>query len=135
MNSPASFVPILLVAIRRRRTTPADARANTPRPAGQITGLEEQDGRLTGVKVTGGDAVTRVVPLDVLLVFFGLSPKLGLILRVVEVHVNQNRTRSSMAKDPHTLRPGNPGLATFQAVTRCRCQLSQGVGASWQNRP
>ena len=44
---------------------------------GQITGVEEKNGRMTGVKVTGGDAVTRVVPLDVLLVFFGLSPKLG----------------------------------------------------------
>jgi thioredoxin reductase (NADPH) len=44
---------------------------------GQVTGFEEKDGRLTGVKVTGADGVTRVVPLDVLLVFFGLSPKLG----------------------------------------------------------
>lgn len=44
---------------------------------GQITGIEESGDRLTGVKVTGGDGVTRVVPLDMLLVFFGLSPKLG----------------------------------------------------------
>jgi thioredoxin reductase (NADPH) len=44
---------------------------------GQISGIDEADGRLTGVKVTGSDGVTRVVPLDVLLVFFGLSPKLG----------------------------------------------------------
>lgn len=44
---------------------------------GQITGIEQADGRLTQVKVTGGDGVTRLVPLDVLLVFFGLSPKLG----------------------------------------------------------
>jgi thioredoxin reductase (NADPH) len=44
---------------------------------GQVTGLEESDGRLKAVKVTGSDGVTRVVPLDVLLVFFGLSPKLG----------------------------------------------------------
>jgi thioredoxin reductase (NADPH) len=44
---------------------------------GQITGYEEKNGRLTGAKVTGSDGVTRVVPLDVLLVFFGLSPKLG----------------------------------------------------------
>jgi thioredoxin reductase (NADPH) len=44
---------------------------------GQATGFEEQDGRLAGIKVTGGDAVTRLVPLDMLLVFFGLSPKLG----------------------------------------------------------
>jgi thioredoxin reductase (NADPH) len=44
---------------------------------GQITGFEEAEGRLTAVKVTGGDGVTRLMPLDVLLVFFGLSPKLG----------------------------------------------------------
>ena len=44
---------------------------------GQVTGFEEKDGKLTAVKVTGGDGVTRVVPLDMLLVFFGLSPKLG----------------------------------------------------------
>ena len=44
---------------------------------GQVTGYEEKDGRLTGAKVTGSDGVTRVVPLDMLLVFFGLSPKLG----------------------------------------------------------
>jgi thioredoxin reductase (NADPH) len=44
---------------------------------GQITSIEEKDGNLTGVKVTGGDGVTRLMPLDMLLVFFGLSPKLG----------------------------------------------------------
>lgn len=44
---------------------------------GQVTGYEEKNGRLVGVKVTGADGVTRLVPLDVLLVFFGLSPKLG----------------------------------------------------------
>lgn len=44
---------------------------------GQVTGFEEKDGQLTNIKVTGSDGVTRLVPLDVLLVFFGLSPKLG----------------------------------------------------------
>jgi thioredoxin reductase (NADPH) len=44
---------------------------------GQITGYEEQEGRLTGIQVTDADAATRVLPLDVLLVFLGLSPKLG----------------------------------------------------------
>jgi thioredoxin reductase (NADPH) len=44
---------------------------------GQVTGFEEAGGRLTQLKVTGGDGVTRVIPLDMLLVFFGLSPKLG----------------------------------------------------------
>lgn len=44
---------------------------------GQVTGHESADGQLTGVKVTGADGITRLVPLDALLVFFGLSPKLG----------------------------------------------------------
>ena len=44
---------------------------------GQITDIEVAGDRLQAVKVTGGDGVTRVVPLDMLLVFFGLSPKLG----------------------------------------------------------
>jgi thioredoxin reductase (NADPH) len=44
---------------------------------GQVTGFDERDGQLTGAKVTGGDGVTRVVPTDAILVFFGLSPKLG----------------------------------------------------------
>ena len=44
---------------------------------GQVTGYEEKDGKLTGAKVTGADGVTRVVPMDMMLVFFGLSPKLG----------------------------------------------------------
>jgi thioredoxin reductase (NADPH) len=44
---------------------------------GQVTGIEEADGKLTQIKVTGSDGITRLVPLDMLLVFFGLSPKLG----------------------------------------------------------
>ncbi|HEU4852711.1 MAG TPA: NAD(P)/FAD-dependent oxidoreductase, partial [Telluria sp.] len=44
---------------------------------GQVTGFDEKSGQLTEVKVTGADGVTRRVPLDMLLVFFGLSPKLG----------------------------------------------------------
>ena len=44
---------------------------------GQVSGYEERDGVLTNVKVTGADGVTRLVPLDAMLVFFGLSPKLG----------------------------------------------------------
>jgi len=44
---------------------------------GQIGDYEEKDGVLTGIKVTGGDGVTRRMPVDDVLVFFGLSPKLG----------------------------------------------------------
>jgi thioredoxin reductase (NADPH) len=45
--------------------------------AGQLTGCEAANGQLTSLKVAGPDGITRLVPLDVLLVFFGLSPKLG----------------------------------------------------------
>ncbi len=44
---------------------------------GQVTDIVAKNGQLEQVKVTGGDGVTRTVPLDMLLVFFGLSPKLG----------------------------------------------------------
>lgn len=44
---------------------------------GQMTSYEERDGKLKEVKVTGQDGVTRRLPLDYLLVFYGLTPKLG----------------------------------------------------------
>ncbi|PRC92940.1 NAD(P)/FAD-dependent oxidoreductase [Solimicrobium silvestre] len=44
---------------------------------GQITGIETKDDLLSEIKVTGQDGVTRRLPLDDLLVFYGLSPKLG----------------------------------------------------------
>lgn len=44
---------------------------------GQITGFEQVGDKLSEIKFTGADGVTRRMPLDALLVFFGLSPKLG----------------------------------------------------------
>jgi thioredoxin reductase (NADPH) len=44
---------------------------------GQVTGFETMEDKLSEIKVTGADGVTRRLPLDHLLVFFGLSPKLG----------------------------------------------------------
>lgn len=44
---------------------------------GQITGLEVQDGTLTGVAVDDIEGNTQSLELDDLLIFFGLSPKLG----------------------------------------------------------
>ncbi len=44
---------------------------------GQVTGMEANENKLSEIKVTGADGVTRRLPLDMLLVFFGLSPKLG----------------------------------------------------------
>ena len=44
---------------------------------GQTVGIDARDGQLTGLKIAGNDGVTRVVPCDQVLAFFGLSPKLG----------------------------------------------------------
>ncbi len=44
---------------------------------GQVTGYETRNDKLSELKVTGQDGVTRRLPLDHLLVFYGLSPKLG----------------------------------------------------------
>ncbi len=44
---------------------------------GQVTGFTEANNLMTEVHVTGADGVTRRIPMDHLLVFFGLQPKLG----------------------------------------------------------
>ncbi len=44
---------------------------------GQVTCYEEKDGVLKAAKVTNPDGATDALPIDALLVFFGLSPKLG----------------------------------------------------------
>ena len=44
---------------------------------GQVTGIRTGAGRVTGAAVTGSDGAVQVLPLDSLLVFLGLSPKLG----------------------------------------------------------
>ena len=72
---------------------------------GQVTGFEEKDSLLTGVKVTGADGVTRVVPLDVLLVFFGLSPKLGPI-----ADWGLDIERKQLKVDTETFSTSEPGI-------------------------
>ena len=44
---------------------------------GQVTAFEATSDRMTSITVTGVDGGTTQVPLDMLLIFFGLSPKLG----------------------------------------------------------
>ena len=44
---------------------------------GQVTGFTQQDTRMVSVQVTGVDGNSQALPLDALLVFQGLSPKLG----------------------------------------------------------
>jgi thioredoxin reductase (NADPH) len=45
--------------------------------AGQVTRYEETDGQLSAANVTDPEGVTHALRVDKLLVFFGLSPKLG----------------------------------------------------------
>jgi thioredoxin reductase (NADPH) len=72
---------------------------------GQITGIEERDGKLSAIKVTGGDGVTRVMPLDMLLVFFGLSPKLGPI-----AHWGLEIERKQLVVDTEQFSTNVPGI-------------------------
>jgi len=72
---------------------------------GQITGIEEAGGKLTSVKVTGSDGVTRVMPLDMLLVFFGLSPKLGPI-----AEWGLNLDRKQIVVDTEKFETNTPGI-------------------------
>jgi thioredoxin reductase (NADPH) len=72
---------------------------------GQVTGFEEADGRLTQIKVTGGDGVTRTMPLDALLVFFGLSPKLGPI-----AEWGLNLDRKQITVDTEKFETSVPGI-------------------------
>jgi thioredoxin reductase (NADPH) len=44
---------------------------------GQATGYESKDGQLTALEIEDLDGQSQTIPLDALLVFFGLSPKLG----------------------------------------------------------
>jgi thioredoxin reductase (NADPH) len=44
---------------------------------GQVSGFEEANQLLSALIITGQDGLTRRIPLDILLAFLGLSPKLG----------------------------------------------------------
>ena len=44
---------------------------------GQPSGVEQAHGRLTGIQVTTPEGDVKSLPLEMLLIFFGLSPKLG----------------------------------------------------------
>ncbi len=44
---------------------------------GQVTSYEVEQGRMTKIAFTNIDGYTQLIPMDDLLIFFGLSPKLG----------------------------------------------------------
>ncbi len=69
---------------------------------GQATGYESRDGHLTALEVEDLDGYSQILPLDALLVFFGLSPKLGpisdwgLALSRKQIEVDTARFESSI---------------------------------------
>ncbi len=76
---------------------------------GQITDIVAETAldasTLKQVKVTGADGVTRTVPLDHLLVFFGLSPKLGPI-----AHWSLDIERKQLKVDTEKFSTNIPGI-------------------------
>ena len=72
---------------------------------GQITGHEVTEERLSSIRVAGADGVTRGVPLDALLVFYGLSPKLG---PIAQWGLELNRRQ--LAVDTEKFETSEPGI-------------------------
>ncbi len=72
---------------------------------GNVTGLDAADGTLKAVTVVGGDSVTRVVTLDHLLAFYGLSPKLGPIAEW-GLGIDKNQVQV----DPEKFQTNVPGI-------------------------
>jgi thioredoxin reductase (NADPH) len=72
---------------------------------GQISSFIETEGRMTALKVTGTDGVTRVVPVDAVLVFYGLSPRLGPI-----AHWGLALERKQLVVDTEKFETSVPGI-------------------------
>jgi thioredoxin reductase (NADPH) len=72
---------------------------------GQITGYQEAAGALAGLEVTGSDDSTQRLPLDRLLVFLGLSPKLGPI-----AGWGLDLERKQLTVDTETFSTSEPGI-------------------------
>jgi thioredoxin reductase (NADPH) len=72
---------------------------------GTVQAIVEEDGALRGVKVTGKDGITRSVSLDHLLIFWGLSPKLGPI-----AHWGLQLNRKTIPVDTHRFQTSVPGI-------------------------
>jgi thioredoxin reductase (NADPH) len=73
--------------------------------AAQATGFDEVNGRLTGLRVLGADAVSRTLALDRLLVLTGLSPRLGPI-----AEWGLALERKQVVVNPATFETSEPGI-------------------------
>jgi thioredoxin reductase (NADPH) len=72
---------------------------------GQITGLESSNDRLTEIAVTDIDGEKQMISLDALLLFYGLSPKLGPI-----ANWGLDIDRKQIAVDTAHFQTSTPGI-------------------------
>jgi len=72
---------------------------------GQVTGFEERQGQLSGAQVTGVDGQTQTIAADQLLVYLGLSPKLG---PIADWGLDMNRKQ--LAVGTETFATSVPGI-------------------------
>ena len=72
---------------------------------GQVTGYEAKDGLLTEISFTDIDGESKQITLDDLLVFYGLSPKLGPI-----AEWGLNIDRKQICVDTGTFQSSTPGI-------------------------
>jgi thioredoxin reductase (NADPH) len=71
----------------------------------QVHSVVEENGALRGIRVASRDGVTRSVSLDHLLVFWGLSPKLGPI-----ANWGMTLNRKTIPVDTHRFQTSVPGI-------------------------
>ena len=72
---------------------------------GQVNGFETREGRLKSAKITEPDGVERPLPMDVLLVFLGVSPKLGPV-----THWGLDMERKQLKVDTEMFSTSSPGI-------------------------
>ena len=72
---------------------------------GQISSFETKHGRLCALQVTNIDGLSQTIPVDDLLVFFGLSPKLGPI-----ADWGLNIDRKQITVDTEKFQTNTPGI-------------------------
>jgi thioredoxin reductase (NADPH) len=74
---------------------------------GQVTGLEGDDGKLSGVQVKGNDGTVYPVACDAMLPFFGLTMKLG---PVSDWKLDLNEAGQLVLVDVSTFETNQPGI-------------------------
>ena len=72
---------------------------------GQVTGYDEQDGKLVAAQVTDIDGQTHPLPLEALLILLGLSPKLGPV-----AHWGLDMERKQLQVDTEKFSTNVPGI-------------------------